>query len=111
VRASLSADLVTLSACSSGLQTARNAGDEMEGFTRALLAAGAATSLVAMWNVDQASSHGLLANFYAQLASAGNVSAKWRALRAAQLAHIKSDDENLRHPYHWAPFDLIGDWR
>jgi CHAT domain-containing protein len=111
MRASLSADLVTLSACSSGLQTARNAGDEMEGFTRALLAAGAATSLVAMWNVDQASSHGLLANFYAQLASAGNVSAKWRALRAAQLAHIKSDDENLRHPYHWAPFDLIGDWR
>jgi tetratricopeptide (TPR) repeat protein len=111
MRASLSADLVTVSACSSGLQTARNAGDEMEGFTRALLAAGAATSLVAMWNVDQASSHGLLANFYAQLASAGDVSAKWRALRAAQLAYIKSDDENLRHPYHWAPFVLIGDWR
>jgi tetratricopeptide (TPR) repeat protein len=111
MRASLGADLVTLSACSSGLQTARNAGDEMEGFTRALLAAGAATSLVAMWNVDQASSHGLLAKFYAQLASAGNVSAKWRALRAAQLAYIESDDENLRHPYHWAPFVLIGDWR
>jgi CHAT domain-containing protein len=107
----LSADLVTLSACSSGLQTARNAGDEMEGFTRSLLAAGAATSLLAMWNVDQASSHGLLANFYVQVATQGNVSAKWHALRAAQLAYIESDDENLRHPYHWAPFVLIGDWR
>jgi CHAT domain-containing protein len=110
MRASLDADLVTLSACSSGLLSARNAGDEMEGFTRTLLAAGAATSLVAMWNVDQASSHGFLASFYAQLASAGNTSAKWRALHAAQVAYIKSDAEDLRHPYHWAPFVLIGDW-
>lgn len=111
MRASLGADLVTLSACSSGLQTARNAGDEMEGFTRAILAAGSATSLVAMWNVDQASSRGLLGNFYAHLAGAGNLSSKWRALRAAQATYIESSDENLRHPYHWGPFVLIGDWR
>jgi CHAT domain-containing protein len=67
--------------------------------------------MVAMWNVDQASSHGLLANFYARLATHGNFSAKWRALREAQLTCVDSDDENLRHPYHWAPFVLIGDWR
>jgi CHAT domain-containing protein len=64
-----------------------------------------------MWNVDQVSSRGLLGNFYSQLAGAGNLSSKWRALRAAQVAYIGSRDENLSHPYHWGPFVLIGDWR
>ena len=83
----------------------------MEGFSRALLAAGASAALVAMWNVDQASSHRLLASFYTHLADARNLSGKWRALQRAQLEYIFSDDEKLRHPYHWAPFALIGDWR
>lgn len=111
MRASLNAELVTLSACSSGLQAMRNAGDEMEGFSRALLAAGASATLVAMWNVDQESSNGLLTNFYARLGKQQSVSGKWRALHRAQLEYIYSAKEKLRHPYHWAPFVLIGDWR
>jgi tetratricopeptide (TPR) repeat protein len=111
MQSSLTADLVTLSACSSGLQNVRNAGDEVEGLSRTLLAAGASAALVAMWNVDQSSSQNFLANFYSHLANDRNAPCKWRALHNAQLSYILSDDEKLRHPYHWAPFALIGDWR
>src|SRR6266545_1625761 len=111
MKARLNAGLVTLSACSSGLQAVRNAGDEMDGFSRAILAAGASAALLTMWNVDQESAQDFLTNFYAHLDTAGSVSGKWRALHAAQLDFIFSDDEKLRHPYHWAPFALIGDWR
>jgi CHAT domain-containing protein len=111
MQADLAADLVTLSACSTGLQAVTNAGDEVAGFSRALLAAGASSALLAMWNVDQESSQAFLTKFYSELDTRGNVRGKWRALRAAQLSFIGSNDEKLKHPYHWAPFVLIGDWR
>jgi len=108
MRINLDAELVTLSACSTGLQRERNAGDELEGFARALLGAGAGSALLAMWNVDQSSSHELLSKFYRNWSELGLP--KWKALQAAQREFIGSGG-NLRHPYHWAPFILIGSWR
>jgi tetratricopeptide (TPR) repeat protein len=108
MRTTLDAELVTLSACSTGLQRERNGGDELEGFARALLRAGADSALLAMWNVDQSSSHRLLSKFYRNWAELGMP--KWKALQAAQREFIGSGG-NLRHPYHWAPFTLIGSWR
>jgi tetratricopeptide (TPR) repeat protein len=103
----LSSRLVTLRACSSGLQQARNAGDEFEGLTRALLTCGARATLAALWNVDQRSSRELLAHFYSAWSTAGPAD----ALAAAQRQMIESGDPVLAHPYHWAPFALAGDWR
>jgi CHAT domain len=108
MRINLDAELVTLSACSSGLQRERNAGDEREGFARALLGAGAESALLTMWNVDQSSSHELLSKFYRNWSKLGLP--KWKALQAAQQECIGSSG-NLRHPYHWASFILIGSWR
>jgi CHAT domain len=107
MRIDLDAELVTLSACSTGLQRERNRGDELEGFARALLGAGADSALLAMWNVDQSSSHELLSKFYRNWSELGMP--KWKALQAAQREFIGSGG-NLRHPYHWAPFSLIGSW-
>ncbi len=61
-----------------------------------------------MWNVDQSSSHELLSKFYRNWSELGLP--KWKALQAAQREFIGSGG-NLRHPYHWAPFILIGSWR
>jgi tetratricopeptide (TPR) repeat protein len=108
MRINLDAELVTLSACSTGLQRQRNAGDELEGFARALLSAGAGSALLAMWNVDQSSSYELLSKFYRNWIELGMP--KWKAMQAAQREFIGSGG-NLRHPYHWAPFNLIGSWR
>jgi CHAT domain-containing protein len=105
---SLKSDLVTLGACSTG-RAQVEAGDDLLGLSRAWLYAGTPSVLLSLWNVNTQSSHRLLQVFYQQWLEAGQP--KWRALQVAQQA-LRDDDVNLhlRHPYHWAPFVLIGDW-
>ena len=108
LRTPMRARLVTLRACSTGLQTMRHAGDEFDGLTRALLEAGAHSALVSLWNVDQQSSRELLARFYAHWTNGAGAA---HALAVAQRELLDLGDPVLAHPYHWAPFALIGDWR
>jgi len=82
----------------------------LDGFSRAILSAGASTALLAMWNVDQESSREFFRTFYRQYRLHGR-GAKWRALHAAQREFLHSAREAWRHPYHWAPYFMIGDWR
>jgi CHAT domain-containing protein len=105
------ARLVTLNACSSGLQGERNAGDELDGFARALLLAGAESVLLTLWNVDQVSSSEFLARFYERWLDPACGVPRWRAFNEAQTALLTAQDEYLRHPYHWAPYALLGDWQ
>jgi tetratricopeptide (TPR) repeat protein len=107
----LQAELVTLNACSTGLQAQRNEGDEFDGFTRAILLSGARAVMVNLWNVDQESSHEFLRAFYRNWLGGRGSIPKWMALHRAQREFLESKQEHLRHPYHWAPFTLTGDWR
>ncbi|MBV8360204.1 MAG: CHAT domain-containing protein, partial [Deltaproteobacteria bacterium] len=111
LRVRLNARLVTLNACSSGLQGQRNAGDELDGFSRALLLAGASCVMLGLWNVDQQSSGEFMRRFYRHWAADGRPSQKWRAIHSIQLEFMNSPEPFLRHPYHWAPFAISGDWR
>lgn len=65
MRSSIDAELITLRARarSTGLQGERNAGDEFDGLTRALLSAGSRAVLVSLWNVDQRSSFELMRHY------------------------------------------------
>lgn len=108
----LRAELVTLRACSTGLQGSRNGGDEFDGLSRALLLAGASAVIVSLWNVDQQSSLRFLEYYYRAWMAPGPRLQKWRAFWLAQRALLTDAGEAfLHHPYHWAPFVLIGDWR
>jgi tetratricopeptide (TPR) repeat protein len=112
LRTTMNAELVTLRACSTGLQAARNAGDEFDGFSRNLIQAGNAATLVSLWNVDQESSHRFLKRFYQNWSNPVRPIEKWRALWMTQKEFLCDTAEPfLRHPYHWAPLVLIGDWR
>ena len=112
LRTRIDKQLMTLRACSTGIQAERNAGDEFEGISRSLLYAGNASIIVSLWNVDQESSQKLLAKFYRYWNEPGRSIPKWRAFWQTQLDFIADIDEQfLCHPYHWAPFILIGDWR
>jgi Tfp pilus assembly protein PilF len=62
----LDADLVTLSACETGLGQ-KTAGDGFLGFTHMLLAAGARSLVVSLWEVDDASTALLMMRFYENL--------------------------------------------
>ena len=97
--------LVTLSACESGLgRIAR--GDEILGFTRSFLTAGASTLLVSLWPVSDDSTEILMTTLYRELAG-GKPAAS--AMQAGQLAVLRQ--AKFAHPFFWAPFDLMGDWR
>ncbi|HXU46972.1 MAG TPA: CHAT domain-containing protein [Thermoanaerobaculia bacterium] len=103
-RLRLRADLVTLSACATGLGPAAQ-GEGLLGLTRAFHYAGARTVLASLWPVSDRSTSDLMRRFYAHL-SAG--APKDLALAAAQRELIRG---GLAHPYHWAAFQLDGDWR
>lgn len=62
----LNADLVTLSACDSGVSE-RRPGDELIGLTRALIYAGTPSVLVSLWSVDDLSTRLLMERFYLEL--------------------------------------------
>jgi hypothetical protein len=62
----LDADLVTLSACETGLGQ-KTAGDGFLGFTHMLLKAGARSLVVSLWEVDDASTALLMTRFYENL--------------------------------------------
>jgi CHAT domain-containing protein/tetratricopeptide (TPR) repeat protein len=97
----LKAELVTLSACHTGVN-AIFPGDELQGLMRGFLYAGTPSMVVSLWAVNDRSTTELMREMYGNL-KAGE--SKSKALRKAQLA-IK---EAYGHPYYWAPFILMGD--
>ena len=98
---SLNADLVALSACSTGL--GRISGDGVIGLSRSLMASGVPSVLVSLWNVNDRATADLMVEFYTVWQGEGL--GKARALRRAMLA-VK---EKYPHPYYWAAFSLIGE--
>lgn len=85
-RLELKADLVTLSACESGINE-QKPGDELIGLTRALIFAGTPSVVVSMWAVDDLSTSLLVQRFYQNLrpaSRAGTTLNKAEALQEAQ---------------------------
>jgi CHAT domain-containing protein/tetratricopeptide (TPR) repeat protein len=103
----LEADLVTLSACDSGLGKELG-GEGLVGLARAFQFAGAHSVLASLWSVSDVSTARLMKSFYTHLRQGKT---KDEALRAAQLDLIRAKKGGLSHPYHWAGFALYGDWR
>ncbi len=105
----LDADLVTLSACDTALGKDA-AGEGLIGLTRAFQYAGARSVIAALWPVSDRSTAELMARFYAALARGRP---KDEALAEAQRSFARGEgvDAALRHPFHWAAFELNGDGR
>ncbi|MGE4366546.1 CHAT domain-containing protein [Thermomonas sp.] len=97
--------MVALSACESGLGRVEN-GDEVLGFTRSFLSAGTSTLLASLWPVSDAATEQLMTTLYADLAKGEPVQDAMRDAQRAVLANPET-----AHPYYWAPFNLIGNWR
>ena len=97
--------LLALSACESGLGRVEN-GDEVLGFTRSFLSAGTSTLLASLWPVSDAATEKLMTTLYADLARGEEVQ---DAMRDAQRAVMANPETS--HPFYWAPFNLIGNWR
>jgi CHAT domain-containing protein/Tfp pilus assembly protein PilF len=105
----LNADLVSLSACETGLGKEVR-GEGLMGLMRAFIYAGTPSVLVSLWKVDDAASADLMTRFYEYLLKGKEQQGhtiklnKAQALRQAQLAAIQQGSV----PYFWAPFVLVG---
>jgi CHAT domain-containing protein len=97
----LNAEMVTLSACHTGVNKVFP-GDELHGLMRGFLYAGAPSVVASLWAVSDQSTTELMREMYAGIRAGAS---KRAALRRAQLA-IK---DAYGHPYYWAPFILMGD--
>src|SRR5262249_18812353 len=97
----LRAELVTLSACRTGVNMIFP-GDELHGLMRGFLYAGAPSLVVSLWAVSDRSTAEFMGEMYSRIAQGET---KRRALQQAQLA-VK---DSYGHPYYWAPFVLMGD--
>ena len=98
----LNAEVVTLSACSTGLGELVS-GEGMLGLVRAFLYAGASSVAVSLWNVNDAATARLMKDFYQGLSRGLGGD---EALRRAKLGLLRQDNALWRHPHYWAPFVL-----
>jgi CHAT domain-containing protein len=96
----LNADLVTLSACDTGIGPVGEEG--IENIVNAFIEAGAQSVVSTLWDVEDHATAELMTDFYANL---GRKEAKAEALRQAQLSMLKSGAP----PYYWAGFELDGE--
>ena len=97
----IKADLVTLSACQTGL--GKLEAGELIGLNRAFIYAGTHALVSALWRVDDLSTSVLMKHFYRSYVTMD----KAKSLRQAQLI-VKKE---FPHPSYWAGFSLIGDYQ
>ncbi|MEN9542092.1 MAG: hypothetical protein RLZZ459_2183, partial [Cyanobacteriota bacterium] len=99
-------ELVVVSACDSGKGDIQ-VGEGVYGLKRAIAVAGARSSLLSLWKVDDRATAAFMESFYRKL-KAGMGRAD--ALAATQKEFRQSSNPTWRHPYAWAAFQLSGDW-
>jgi CHAT domain-containing protein/predicted negative regulator of RcsB-dependent stress response len=103
----LSADLVVLSACQTGLGKEIK-GEGLIGLTRGFMYAGAPRVVASLWKVDDRATSELMKRFYQGMLGPAALSPAG-ALRQAQLSIWK--EKQWRDPYYWAAFVLQGEWK
>ena len=95
----LNAELVTLSACQTALGEVAS-GDDVVGFSRAFLYAGAESIISSLWEVDDQATNKLMQSFYKNLQTMSK--------RSALTEAILLTKQTYKHPYYWAAFQLTG---
>lgn len=97
-------ELVTLSACESGVNKEISRGWYISP-ANSFLVKGVRSVIASLWKVHDAATARLMTTFYRLLPEMG----KAEALRQAQLELMR--DPAFRHPYYWSPFQLFGAWQ
>ena len=95
-------ELLVLSAC----ETASGDPRATLGLTGIAIQAGARSVLGTLWQVSDVSTAELMARFYDYLQ--GGLT-KAEAISQAQRDLL--NDPEFRHPFYWAPYTLVGNWR
>ena len=107
-------DILTLSACNTAMGTSNGDGREVEGFAVIAQRQGAKAIIATLWRVEDRTTSDFMRNFYETRVNSPN-SSKLDALTTAQLSILHRKDRKgvgeQEHPFFWAPFELIGNWK
>ncbi|MEQ9403330.1 MAG: CHAT domain-containing tetratricopeptide repeat protein [Cyclobacteriaceae bacterium] len=102
----LNADMIVLSACSSGSGIILT-GEGPISFTRAFSYAGCPSVIMSMWKIPDAATSEIMIQFYKNIKSGDT---KDMALKKAQLYYLEKTDNPLyQHPFFWGSFVAMGD--
>ena len=82
-------------------------GEGMIGLSRSFMNAGVPAVVVSLWSVSDQSTNLLMKRFYENLISQGFSPAE--ALQQARISLIR--ENTYAHPFYWAPFILIGNYK
>lgn len=101
----IDADLVTLSACESGVGELKR-GEGFLSLARGFFYSGASSIASTLWKVNDASTANLMDAFYRNLSDGNN---KDEALQKAKKSFLETNRQNgLSHPYYWSGFIISG---
>jgi CHAT domain-containing protein len=105
-------ELVVLSACSTGQGEVRT-GEGVYGLQRSLTVAGARSTLLSLWKVDDAATAEFMGRYYQRLKSGEGRSDALAAVQAEfRSGKVQSPSgASWKEPYYWAAWQLVGDWR
>src|SRR5262249_32656414 len=106
-RLRLSAELVVLSACRTGLGK-DTPGEGLLSLTRGFLSSGAARVMVTLWSVEDQATAEMMSRFYRRTLGPHALTPA-AALRATQEEMWR--EGRWGAPYYWGGFVLQGDWR
>jgi CHAT domain-containing protein len=126
--------LLTLSACETGLGDSVSDGTEVEAFGVLAQRQGASAVIATLWSVADESTSALMTEFYRLWTRQPSMS-KTEALRQAQIEMLRGSlapnqngparglvhpsaggqapvqpSHSYAHPFYWAPFFLLGNW-
>ena len=102
----LSADLVTLSSCESGIGIEQK-GRGLHSISNAFNYAGVSATVMSLWKVPDRETSELMELFYTKLKEG---LPKDEALQQAKIAYVDSrTDAALKHPFYWSGFVIAGD--
>ena len=102
----LSANLVVLSACSTGIGKEVR-GEGLQSLNNAFLQVGAKTVMSSLWKVDDYATLELMKNFYSSMADENLPPSQ--ALREAKIK--MRQNPRFNSPFYWAAFTIQGDFR
>ncbi len=101
----LNAEMVTLSACETGIGELKK-GEGVISVARSFSYAGAGAINTTLWKVVDDKALRIMELFYKSI---WNGETKDVALQKAKIAYLSENDDLDNHPFFWAPFIPIGD--
>lgn len=103
-------DVVTLSACQTGLGGAQDGdGREVEGLSALVQRRGAGRVIASLWQVDDASTAQLMRRLYSSFSAAhGDAALGLQQAQRALRSLSGSNNQSYANPYYWAGFFVSG---